>query len=177
MLSSTGPAAEWQGHRTGLYELEHSRTFSEKPVYRQRGGDYYLYWLSGRWYVGPTVGVAKDLGLSTQDLMAGHWVYAKEGSWPEDKTISFLPLSSSHCILQPSITLSSSGPANSSPPDYLGTFTILPDTFSQGRPVWRNSKGKVRSLYVHVGGSTHATPKHLHSRAETAQLFSHRHGQ
>ena len=106
----------------------------------------------GFWYSGLTIG--KIGSMYTSDLNNGRdWSYSNGGSWKtDDKTIKFVPLSTNSCILQKSIVLASTGPTSSIRPDYLGTFNMVQGEFSAGRPVWRNSKGKV--LKIRPGKST-----------------------
>ena len=120
-------------------------------VYRQRGGELYLYqYKNADWVVSKNIGDSKDGSTSmiyTSDLDSSDWYYYGNGKWQnDDSTIQFLPLSSSSCILQPSILLTSTGPTATTRPDYLGTFHIVQGQFSAGRPVWRNSKGKVLKI-------------------------------
>ena len=100
----------------------------------------------GFWYSGLTIG--KIGSMYTSDLNNGRdWSYSNGGSWKtDDKTIKFVPLSTNSCILQKSIVLASTGPTSSIRPDYLGTFNMVQGEFSAGRPVWRNSKGKVLKI-------------------------------
>ena len=102
----------------------------------------------GNWKVGPTLGGA-GAGMYTTDLKnkGTDWKYWDGKKFQnDDSTIQFLPLTSSSCILQPSILLTSTGPTATTRPDYLGTFHIVQGQFSAGRPVWRNSKGKVLKI-------------------------------
>jgi len=146
VLSSTGRAAEHQGARLGIYE-EIDHEYGSR-VFRQRGGTVYIYKKDDTWWCGKTVG-GSSAYLYTTDLFSktGEWYYARDGGWKkDDPTLQFLPLSPTSCILQPSILITSTGRANSIQPDYLGSFTLVPGVFSAGRPVWRNTKGKVLKI-------------------------------
>jgi len=142
VLSSTGRAAEHQGARLGIYE-EIDHEYGSR-VFRQRGGTLYIYKKDDKWWCGSTVG-AYTGSFYTTDLFSktGEWYYWDGAYQKDDQTLQFLPLSPTSCIIQPSILITSTGPANSIWPDYLGSFTLVPGVFSAGRPVWRNTKGKV----------------------------------
>ena len=127
-------------------------------AYRQRGGEWYIYQYNNDWVVGRTIGDSTGY-MYTSDLNSNHWYFwTPFGTWKNDSrditdpTIQFLPLTSSSCIIQPSIHLTSTGPTATNRPHYLGTFHIVQGLFSAGRPVWRNSKGKV--LIIRNGWSS-----------------------
>ena len=124
----------------------------------QRGGDKHIHCTMKEeeactWVLSSKVGSLRG-GLKTSNLKnkGSDWYYYDRSEFHNnDTTIQFVPLSESSCILQTSILLSSTGPTSSIVPDYLGTFTIVEGQFSAGRPVWRNSKGKVLKI---ISGKT-----------------------
>ena len=134
------------GGSLGVYDRMETET---GQVYRQRGGKKYLYqYTDGDWLVDSTLG-GENSAMYTTDLknQGTDWKYWDGKKWQnDDPTIQFLPLTSSSCILQPSILLTSTGSTATTWPDYLGTFHIVQGQFSAGRPVWRNSKGRVLKI-------------------------------
>jgi hypothetical protein len=139
-------AAEYNGDSLGLYdEIQHEYA---GRVFKQRGAEEFIYMKDDKWFCGPSVGASKGRALYSNDLFnkPGEWNYYDGGWQNNDPTLHFLPLTPSSCILQPSIHITSTGPALTRQPDYLGTFWIVQDVFSAGRPVWRNSKGKVLKI-------------------------------
>jgi hypothetical protein len=60
--------------------------------------------------------------------------------------LKLVPWTASTCILKPTILLTSSGSARITHPDYLVKFNIVDGAFSAGRPVWKNTKGKILKL-------------------------------
>ena len=43
LISSSGPGAEYQGERLGIYKKLPNQEFNNKPLYRKVDGDDYLY--------------------------------------------------------------------------------------------------------------------------------------
>ena len=74
-------------------------------------------------------------------MTGGTWSFGKEKVWTEDDSIQFLPLNSSSCLLCKTVILNSTGSAIQTRPNYFGTFEKT-STFSAGRPVYKNNKGK-----------------------------------
>ena len=147
VLSSTGKCSEYQGDCLGIYDVLIDDEDPDKRVYNQRGGEYYLYKKNGDWYVNYKIGEVFG-GIKTHDLksIGTNWFYAVNANneWVnDDNTIKFNPLFSDSCILSSRLHISSSGPAATAVPEYLGVFYRLPNKFSAGRPVWRNKHGKV----------------------------------
>jgi hypothetical protein len=147
LLTSSGGAAEYNGDKLGLYDEITADNAGSGRVFQQRAGAWFIYKKDDKWYCGPSVG-STTAYLYSYDLFSkpGEWVSSDGGEWQKDPTLHFLPLPPSSCILQPSIQITSTGPALTRQPDYLGTFLIVPGVFSAGRPVWRNSKGKVLKI-------------------------------
>ena len=78
--------------------------------------------------------------LKTKNLN-GTWSFGKEKVWAEDDSIQFLLLNSSSCMMCKAFILNSTGSAIQTRPAYFGTFEKT-STFSAGRPVYKNNKGK-----------------------------------
>ena len=141
-------AAEHTGAWLGVYE-EIESDYATSRVFKQRGGTQFIYKKDDKWYCGTTVGASSGRSFYTTDLFSkpDKWFYWGGGAWHnDDPTLQFLPLTPTSCILQPSILITSTGPANSTLADYLGSFSIVQGVFSAGRPVWMNSKGKVLKI-------------------------------
>ena len=155
VLLSTGPASAYQGSTLGVYTLYPGSS----TVYQQQGGDYYIYQDKDHWYVSPRVsGCNKDshplacaatwtASIKTSDTryVGPAWSYGKDNAWAnDDPTLQFVPITSpaAACIRCSALELVSAGPEQ----DYLGLFYAVPDHFSAGRPVYKNSAG----LYLMV---------------------------
>ena len=143
-MSSTGQCSEHIGGALGIYDVGIDEEDMDRRVYKQRGGEHYIYKDEGKWYVGHKI--QRSIALSTTHLFDTESVWScayNHTSWINDDTIKFSPLTSDSCILSSRLRLSSSGPAAAAVSDYLGVFQRLPNMFSAGRPVWINAHGKV----------------------------------
>ena len=124
LLTSSGFAAEHQGNVHGLYD-EIKSDYAGR-VFNQRCGEMFIYKKNDKCLCDPSVVVSVQ--------QPGKWFYVgDDGYWQNnDPTLHFLPLTPFSCILQPSIQITSTGPALTRRPDYLGTFLIVPGVFSAG---------------------------------------------
>ena len=145
VLSSTGKCSEYQGSSLGVYDVAIDDSDPDKRVYKQRGGRHYLFKKDDFWAVGTKIGGTKHTLWTYNILSTGtEWYYSGNGRWNnDDNTLKFISLTSDSCILSSSLIISSSGPAASALPEYLGVFNQLPNMFSAGRPIWKNNHGKV----------------------------------
>ena len=144
VLSSTGQCSEYQGSKLGIYDVFVDDSNPDKRVYKQKGGEYYLYKETGKWYVGKEIGGLAYYWTNNLFNTGAEWYCRYKSKWNnEDTTMKFIPLTSDSCLLSSSLNVSSFGPAASSVPDYLGIFHPIQNKFSAGRPVWRNKHGKV----------------------------------
>jgi len=148
VLSSDGPAAEYNGDTLGVYDLLPGH-FRGCPVYRQRhtvGGDvYYLYreadkdWKSGDELGGNIGHLLNQARLDNCALPSTGWQYAGNGPWqPTSLTISTaLPSICSSVIITGNSKVTKLWPTS------LGTFTLTSD-WSAGRPVYKHqTSGRV----------------------------------
>jgi hypothetical protein len=165
-------AAEYQGSDLGVYK-EIESAYATSRVFTQRGGTHFIYKKDDKWWSGTTVGASSDRSFYTNDLFSkpDELYYWGRGAWQnDDPTLQFLPLTPTSCILQPYILITSTGPANSTKPDYLGSFSIVQGVFSAGRPVWMNSKGKV--MMIRPGKTTFGVYSSIESTGAGVQSGS-----
>ena len=90
-----------------------------------------------------------NIGLQTSHLKnnGSDWYYYDDEKWQnDDPTIQFTPMTTSSCLLQPSITLTSTDLTATTRRNYLGTFNIVQGEYSAGRPVWRNKRGRLLKM-------------------------------
>jgi hypothetical protein len=148
VLSGSSSVAAYQGHGLGLYTYDNNTGY-----YTQEGVDFYLLEDRSGWFTFPCISGCNETdsysciaqyaaNLKTKNLTGGNWSFSKDEVWTEDDSIQFLPLNSSSCLMCKAVILNSTGLAIQTRPDYFGIFEKTP-TFSAGRPVYKNSKGKV----------------------------------
>lgn len=112
-VTSTGPAAEKQSRRMGLYVLDVNKAAGLRPVYKKTDRDYYIYYGKlyfimvitgsvmfniageGFWGIGSDITAArgpirsKKTGLLT--IPTSGWVYDDgTGTWPADPDLKFI---------------------------------------------------------------------------------------
>ena len=145
-MTGNGVASEYQGDGFGIYEEIKAGHFSK--VYKQKGGVQFLSKnTDGNWYMSDNIGATINRYCRTDNLFCGTWYYIGNGGFQDnDPTIKLVPWTASTCILTPTILLTSSGSARISHPDYLGKFNIVDGAFEAGRPIWKNTKGKILKL-------------------------------
>merc|ERR1719445_1784740 len=147
VLHSTGPASLYQGSTLGVYE----RIPEKQDMYKQKGGDYYLYKDKKDWVPQPRLANCKEpyifsciatwvASIKTSDIkgVGAVWSYGKNKTWVnDDPTLQFIPVSSNKvsCLRCNSVQLKSKDPSNS------GVFRVMPGRYSAGRPVYKNKAG------------------------------------
>ena len=162
MFSSAGAALEYRGNRLG--EFEAHGLHAGKPAYRQRDTlgsvDLFLYYSSGHWWVGSVLG--SDHG----------WLWNQHGSqrpsefgwqyyyltWKKDPSLRLQPGHLDPCT---QVFVTATGRAKTVQGSKLGTYTPTGD-WMEGRPVYRQEKGKRYYLIIPEKGTTwavHDTPK------------------
>ena len=110
-MSSTGQCSEHIGGALGIYDVGIDEEDMDRRVYKQRGGEHYIYKDEGKWYVGHKI--QRSIALSTTHLFDTESVWScayNHTSWINDDTIKFSPLTSDSCILSSRLQLSSAGP-------------------------------------------------------------------
>jgi len=143
LIQSEGGAAEWQGDVLGYFNLLPDQ-LNSRPTYKQRGADNFIYFTSGHWYVWDKLGeddgwlhVASDAILPPISSSSTPWRYWKEGAWAvDDPSLELLydPVEDDSCS---TVTVSSSGPAGRTLPDYMGTYEWTKD-WQAGRKLYSN---------------------------------------
>jgi len=92
-ISSTGPSAITQGSRMGKYELVPTLSSNNKPVYKQKDGDNYIYQhVYGYWWVGLVVGVNTGGIYSekpSETIPTWGWYYWTDTAWKADPGLKF----------------------------------------------------------------------------------------
>ena len=164
MLVSEGELSEYQSTVLGVYDrAEYMWVFSTRlgvensyflnfrfhgfPVYVQRGGKRFIYRGSADWWYANGDFGAETGVLRTKDLNStgGSWYYGAGGGWVNnDTTIELVTLDSplAHCLTCKTISIGSTGKAKDTVPDFLGIFDRVEGIYMDGRPVYRNGKGK-----------------------------------
>ena len=96
MVRSEGAVAEQQRAVLGVYRMVDS--YNDRPVYKQDGGENYIYYSSASWLVGTVVGHSygwlRNTGSARwlPDMSTG-WEYTVQGSWlSDDGTLRIEPL-------------------------------------------------------------------------------------
>merc|ERR1719369_550040 len=106
-VSSSGKARKKRGSCMGRYSLyQHAiinkdAGLEDVPVYKQDGGDNYLYLANGYWCVGPVIGYFGRCNLyqpkngesppSPTPSKSLPWQYGVRGEWKDDPTLKVYP--------------------------------------------------------------------------------------
>ena len=157
VLSSTSGAAECRGHALGeFWRLEVEA--AGRPAYRQtdtEGGESFLFWRAGRWWVGPVVGAGEGRcwlrgGAAPCPPPPGAWSHycrCAAPAWRPDATLGARAGRLTPCR---EVTVATVGGAPSHLAGSTGTF-LPTERWSQGRPVYQLGQDGQRLLLVGPG--------------------------
>jgi len=158
LLESEGGAAEHHGGKMGYYEKT-EEILNQRPVFKQRGGDDYLYYYeeSGRWQVGPTPGEFGNslIVTSTADTPAStgwkYWTSAKGYQTDSTLRLDTSPSDPSSCCT--SIKVAATGPAGRVQGEKMGNYEWKGDWLN-GRKLFRGGRDGDQYLRVPTGTSS-----------------------
>lgn len=143
VLSSTSGAAECRGHALGeFWRLEAEA--AGRAAYRQtdtEGGESFLFWRAGKWWVGPAVGAGEARcwlrgGGAPWPPPPGAWSHrcrCAAPAWRPDATLGARAGSLTPCR---EVTVAVAGEAASRLASSTGTF-LPTKRWSQGRPIYQ----------------------------------------
>jgi len=158
VLTSSGPAVEWQGDATGEFVKEVGGLHDGVSYWRQRhtvdGEGKYLYRTAGKWKVGPTLGgtTAAVLSAPCSSTPARPptegWSYNDEEEWVSDPSLRCLPPSGPSCTR---LEVSLEGRAGQVRGSCRGSYREMAGVYSAGRKVFQQEGGQGRVLMVKAG--------------------------
>jgi len=145
VFSSTAGAAERQGGSLGEF-IRMGDYYNNHPYYKQRDTegqrDLYLFYISGEWMVGPTLGESSAWLWSRQDTILppkANWLYHNGKKWSDDdQTLKLDYTTLSPCEL---VRVAGSGRVLDHEPGSMGYYRLQEGRWSSGRPVYKKGSG------------------------------------
>jgi len=145
VFSSTAGAAERQGGSLGEF-IRMGDYYNNHPYYKQRDTegqrDLYLFYISGGWMVGPTLGKSNGGLWSRQDTVLpprANWLYSNGKKWSDDdQTLKLDYTTLSPCEL---VRVAGSGRVLDHEPGSMGYYRLQEGRWSSGRPVYKKGSG------------------------------------
>ena len=147
MISSTGGAAQHQGHALGQFEYLEDKGYYVQTSTEQSEERFQATYLyrdeDDKWWVSNTLGEKRGWLTNTKPSQTppySGWQYAADGSFHADQTLTVAP--GPLPPLPKQFMVTAMGAAAEKWPEYLGVFTKT-QRWWNGRPVYVNTEGEL----------------------------------